>query len=265
MSAEPITITPLITGGPTYTLADQGFVAKLVEFEAKVAALTATPLTLEDSQNEITKAGKDLEAQREVLTRPALDWQRLINNTAKPVAARLDAAKRKLGESLTAFALRQQEIAAEAQRKRLAELYELEEKARKEREARADEERIAAEKEAARQATLTAAQKASEPEELDWDVPAAPPPQTATERQIEKVMLAPVVVPQRPSGVRLIKKLVIVSTDIAKLPEMFVLRSVKEEAIRKTYCVGWKEGDAMPEVAGVVFRVEAQTASTGRI
>lgn len=102
--------------------------------------------------------------------------------------------------------------------------------------------------------------------DFGFDEPPAPEPPAKTEvqRQLEAVVHAPAVVEQKPSGVRHIARLRIKSINVAELPELFLVITANEAKLRSTFVVGWKDGDPIPEVSGVVFEVERTVASSGR-
>lgn len=272
----PITITPSIPPAP-YVLADPAFTATLADCEKRISELKiTTPASAQiaaDLQVRLTRAGKELEAKRAELLRPALDWQALINSTARPVATRIDAAKKVLSDGLSDFKIEQDRIAAEAERARQSEIARLERiRLAEEKEAKRKSDEIAqqlATMEAARLAKLSEQQKKDEadlafPDELIPEQELSPPEKTETEKMLEAVKFAPAVAVAAPSGVSFKETLVIDTIDVAKLPDIFVTRVAKEAAIRASFCTGWASGQALPECAGVTFRIDRKTVSTGR-
>lgn len=269
MSSE-ITITPLIPPAP-YVLADSAFTFTLAECEGRIASLkitdAASAQAAADLQVRLTRAGKDLEAKRAELIRPALDWQNLINATARPVTTRIDLAKKVLSDGLSAYAQEQKRLADEAERVRQAELRRLEalrlaeeKKARElaEAERKVEEARLAALSEAER------AKVAAELAEMDFPDDDVLPEKTETQKQIEAVRHAPAVVAAAPVGVSFKETLVIDTIDVGRLDDIFVVKTAKESAIRAAYCVGWSAGQALPVCSGVTFRIDRKAVSTGR-
>lgn len=274
MTSEVITITPVIPPAP-YVLADNNFVATLADFEKRIIELKvvdgASSQLAADLQIRLTKAGSDLEKKRKELLRPALDWQEQINSAAKPVLARIETAKRSISTSITTYANEQARIAAEAERKRLAEIARLERIAREEEaEAQRKAKEIAdaaAKSEAERLAKLSAEQKASEAElafEPEAPKEELPVQKTEVEQKLEALKFAPTPVAVQPTGVSFRTELRIASVDVSKLPDVFVTRTAKEGAIKSTFCSGWREGQDIPVCPGVTFEVFKQTVSTGR-
>ncbi len=270
----PITIAPVIPPAP-YVLADPAFTSTLSDCEKRIAELkisdTSSAQAAADLQVRLTRAGKDLEAKRLELLRPALDWQNLINATARPVTSRIEAAKKVLSDGLSDFKIEQDRIAAEAERARQAEIARLERiRLAEERAAKAEADRIAkiqADAEAARLAKLSEQQKQEEadlafPDEIVEDLP--PPEKTETEKALEVARFTPAVVAAAPSGVAFKETLVIDRIDVNKLADIFVIRTPKEAAIRAAFTVGWASGQPIPECSGVTFKIDRKTVSTGR-
>jgi hypothetical protein len=271
-----ISVIPVIPPAP-YVLGDTKFVATLAEVEGRVKALkvtdSVTAQACADLQVRLTRAGKTLNDCRLTLLRPLLDAQALINSTAKPVSTRIEASIASLKAMQTAYDDEQQRKAAKIEAERQAELARLEK-------IRLDEEAAAARKakeiadaaakaEAERLAKLTADQKAAEAEFgfVEDEVPEIPPEtvqKTETEQKIEALKYAPVAVAAKPVGVAFRVTLRIKSIDVMKLPEVFVERKAKENAIRAAFCTGWKPDAPMPVCEGVTFEIDKQPISTGR-
>ncbi len=262
--------------GP-HVLADAKFVATLAEVETRIATLKIeTPADAQvaaDMQTRLTAANKALEATRMSLIRPALDWQNKINASAKPVAARIEAATRSLRVALADFDTRQRRAAEEAERKRQQELRDLEVKRQQEAKEAADRAakiaKDAADAEAARLAKLSAEQKEQEDEvSFMEEAPPAedlpPPEKTETEQKIEAIKYAPAIPTAAPAGIAFRETLRMEIVDVKLLPEPFVIRSANEKGIRATFCTGWRAGAPMPECPGVRFTVEKIAVATGR-
>ena len=101
--------------------------------------------------------------------------------------------------------------------------------------------------------------------DLEFDAPAAEPIKTETERKIDAVRYAPAPIAERPTGVRFVHTLRFRVLDVRALPEDFKITVADEQALRKTFCVGYKEGAPLPTVSGVEFFIEKTAASTGRL
>jgi hypothetical protein len=242
-------------------LASPTFVASLREVEARIAALKVTDATTAqeaaDLQGRLTKAGTMLESKRQELIAPVLDQQRKINALAKGPAERIEKAKQALKAQLTAYDNEQKAIAEKAERARQAELARLE-KIRKQQE----EEALAKAKEAARIAAENAARAPKAALELDdgddEPPPAEPAPKTEVEKQIEVVRHAPAVVAPKVQGLAWKVTLVPVVVDVNKVPDLFLVKTPNMQAIRSTFCTGWKENSALPECAGVQFEIKKE-------
>lgn len=254
-------VVPLDLPAAPHTLASPGFLATLATVESQIATMTVTdPQSAQaaaDLQTRLTRAGSDLEKQRKALKQPFIDAGRKIDEVAQAPALRIEQAKGSLKRLLTAYDLEQQRLAREAEAKRQAELRALREKQ--------EAEEAAARKKAdeiARQAAEAA--KASAAPVMDFEAEMEPAPKTETQKAIEALVHAPAVVAPKPAGVAFRVTLVPTVTDPAKLPDIFVERVPKLAAIRSTYCTSWKEGQPIPVCDGVEFRVDRTPVSTGR-
>jgi IgA-specific serine endopeptidase len=259
---DTITLAPISPSAPI-VLCDGTFLSTLATVENRIAELRVTDAdsaqVAADLQQRLTTAGRKLEAARAELKAPFIAKGREIDEAAKKPAARIDAAKGMLKVLLLDYAQEQEKIrraAEEARQKELARLEAL----------RVAEERAAQAKaaELAKQAAEAAAKSKAVVMDLDFDEPEAPVQKTETEKRIEAVQFAPAAVAARPSGIAFRESLRIVSADPEQLPEPFVVKTANMKAIRDTFCVGWKAGDAIPACAGVVFAVDKQAVSTGR-
>lgn len=231
-------------------LATPKFIASLKEVEAEIAKLVvinpATQQAAADLQTRLTKASVWLEETRAKVKAPVLEQARLIDLAAKGPADRIDRAKKLLKNALLAYQIEQEAIARAEQAKRQAELDRLETIRLAEEKKAADEARIKAEAEA--KATVKTVK-------LEEDVP---PPKTETEKAIEAVKLAPAVVIPKAAGLSWRVTLIPTVTDIHKLPDMFVEKTAKMQAIGATYATGWRDGMAIPECPGVSFEVRRE-------
>ena len=240
-------IIPTISSHKT-VLCDGGFLSTLATVEDRIATLKITDAesaqTAADLQQRLTTAGRKLEAARTELKAPFLAKGKEIDEAAKGPAQRIEGAKRRLAEVLTAYAEAQAKAAREAEAARQKELARLEEVRRKE------------EADAKAKADAIAAKNKVEVMDFD-DGP------TATEAAIATVAAAPIVA-ERPSGVSFKKTMRIASVDPDKLPEKFVVKQADTMLLRTTFCTAWKDGDPMPLCVGVVFAIDKQVISTGR-
>lgn len=73
----------------------------------------------------------------------------------------------------------------------------------------------------------------------------------------------PVVAAPQPTGVRWVTRLLLTVEDAKKLPVEFQVVTANEPLIRAKFCVGYKEGDPVPTLPGVVFKVDQQAISRG--
>ena len=259
-----VEVTPLPS---PLRLAQPAFLSSLKECETQIAALKITDATSAQLaatlQARLTTAGKMLEDTRARLKAPVLAQGKAIDEAARAPAARIAAAKQSLSAAQIAYAEEQQRIARKLEADRQAEL------ARLERVRQIEE--FAAKKKAdelAKQLAEAAAKSKAPTLEIDEDdAPPAvvePPPKTETEKQIEAIQHTPVVAAPKPAGVSYRVVLIHKVESVAKLPEPFVIRSANDAALRATYCAGWREGEPLPVVPGVVFTVQKTVVSTGR-
>lgn len=277
-STTPELVLDAITPALPLVLADRKFLTTLAAVEQQVASLKVTDAATQqlaaDLQIRLTTAGGALEKERKLIKQPFLDKCTEIDAAARPVTLRIDTAKAVIKKALTDFALEQARIAAKAEADRQAELRRLEalraaeERARQEKAAalakqaalaQVERERVA---EAARIAGLPAPVVLMDVEDdCPDDVPA---PKTETEKAIEAVKYAAPVVVAKPIGITMRTRLVLRIVDVAKVPDVFVVRTANEKAINATYCTGWKKGQPLPVVPGCEFTVEETAVSTGR-
>lgn len=254
----PITLPPA-----PHVLADTSFLKTLSLVEKQVDELRVTDAvtaqSAADLTTRLTSAGNQLEKARKALKQPFIEAGRAIDVAAEAPARRIDEAKRKLKDSLSAYHEEQRRIAEEEERKRQAELRRLEELRRKEEEA--ERKRQAEIDEAARKAAQTAQ---VEIVDIDDDTPLPPPVKTEVQKQIEAISYAPAVAPAKPVGLTYRTTLTFTVENVNKLPDVFVEKTAKIAAIRATFCNGWKEGEPLPVLDGVKFEVKRDVMSTGR-
>jgi hypothetical protein len=176
-------------------------------------------------------------------------------DAAKPVQARIEGIKAKLDLKLRIYREVEEAKARDLERKRQAELARLET-------IRLQEENLRRQKEAE---DRKAAEALAQGEELDIpEEPAAPPPPSKVEQQIASLQAKLAVVPVKPSGIKYVVALKHEVTNAAILPKEFQIISADDRKIRAMYCVGYKEGQPLPQVPGVRFVVEKNIAGTGR-
>lgn len=277
MTTDLELVLPAITPALPLVLADRAFLSTLATVEQQVKALritdAATQQVAADLQIRLTQAGTALEKERKAIKQPFLDKCTEIDAAARPVAQRIDSAKSAVRTAITNFALEQQRIAAAAEAARQAELRRLEairiEEQRKAREKADELARIAANALADREAAAEAARAANAPApaevfDMGDDCPDEPAPKTETEKAIEALVYTPPPVAVKPVGITMRTRLVLRVLDVAKVPDVFVIRTANEKAITATYCTGWKKGQPLPVVAGCEFTVEETAVSTGR-
>lgn len=257
-----VTVTPLPS---PLRLASTSFLSSLKEVETQIEQLevkdSASAQLAANLQQRLTKAGAVLEQTRAALKAPVLEQGRAIDAAAAKPSSRIEAAKAKLKGQLVAYDFRCRQKAEEEERARQVELRRLEalrlaeEEAARKRQEELD--RLARE----------AAEKNKVPVvdmDFDDDTPAVAPEKTETEKAIENLQHTPVVAAAKPVGITYRVTLLPRVTDVNKLPDVFVERVAKLRAIQQTFCVGWKEGEPLPECSGVAFVVERTPVSTGR-
>lgn len=260
---QTITVAPVTPATPI-VVCDSKFLSTLTAVEYEVASLTVADANAAQAASgllgRLTSAGSALEKARTALKAPFIAKGREIDEAAKAPAKRIEDAKDRLKRKVTEYHEAQRKAAEEAERKRLAEVRRLEEIARQEEAERA---RKAAEM--AKQAAAAIEAAKAPVVDIDFDEePAAPPQKSEAELALERLKHAPAVVVEKPVGLAFKARLIIASVDAAKLPEPFIVRTANERLLRETFCVGWKDGDPIPDVAGVAFKVDRQVASTGR-
>lgn len=256
---QTITVAPVTPATPI-VVCDSKFLSTLTAVEYEVASLKIADAQAAQAASgllgRLTSAGTALEKARAALKAPFIAKGREIDEAAKAPATRIEDAKTKLKRKVADYHEAQRKAAEEAEKARLAEIKRLEQIAAKEE---AERQRKAAEMAA------KAAASAAPIVDVDFDDEAPVPAQkSATEIALEHAKHTPAVVVEKPVGLAFKARLIIASVDVAKLPEPFIVRTPNERLLRETFCVGWKDGDPIPDVAGVAFKVDRQVASTGR-
>jgi hypothetical protein len=266
--SDPITQTITIAAiepAVPLVLCEPKFLQTIATVEREVASLNVVDAVSAQSaanlQQRLTTAGRMLETARTTLKAPFIAKGREIDEAAKAPAKRIEDLKAALSKRLTDYAAEQARIAAEEEKKRQAELRRLELLRLAEEKA----EREKAEK-AARDLAEAQAKAAVPVEAFDFDGPApeAEPVKSETELKIEAVKFAAPVVAPAPVGVAFKSRLIVRVVDVKALPDLYVIRTANETAIRTQFCNGWKEGDPLPELPGCEFTVQKTAVSTGR-
>jgi hypothetical protein len=280
-------IVPIIPDIPRHiALVDASWTNALASIGERVKALKIVDATTaqmaSDLQRRVTDAGKQLEKARKELKEPFLAAGRAIDAAASKPEATIARLKSDLQDGITAFTVAEAariakiEADRQAEIKRLQAIADAEKKRQDELAAKlAEEARINAEADAREKARAEAENEkkrlAGLPMPLDLGLdddepeePVAPPPPIKSEAQIalEAALHAPVAVAAKIAGSAMRVTLEIASVDVTQLPEPFVERIAKMQAIRSTYTVGWKEGNVLPVCPGVVFEIKRTPVST---
>ncbi len=262
-------------------LADSAFLAALSEVEALVSSLrivdSATAQQAANLTGRLTSAGKKLNETRLALKRPFATIQDEIEKTARAPLARIENLKNVLKNAQLAWDEQQKREAELAEKRRLDELARLEELKKVEEAAENARLTKLAEEEAAK-----AKPQLPDPEipvedfdlgdgfEVEAAAPPPPPPppapsvKTAIQQQIDAVRHAPAVVVVRSTGVRFKTTISPTVEDVNKIPDMFVVKTANLQAIKATFCTGWKEGEPLPVCAGIKFTPERTVDSSGK-
>lgn len=248
MPATPLILLPAKVLSEVERLAEVGKTFKITDAaQANVAA---------QYLREATGLSKDIEKAREEVKRPFLEFGRRIDAATKGEIAKLDASIKTLKATMTAWQAEQDRLARiEAERLR-------KEQERLAREAaEAEKARLAAE---AAQRAAAAAQADDEDDlsGLAADMEAEQAAQKAKQAAAQAVeaarQLAKPAAPAAPAGVHYRTTLKHTVVDVSKLPAALTIVTANETEIRRLYCQGWKEGDAIPTVAGVSFTIDKQ-------
>ena len=258
--AQTITLQPVTPAEPM-VVCDSPFLHTLAVVEREVSLIAirdeAAAQAASNLLQRLTMAGKKLEDVRTKLKAPLLAKGREIDDAARAPAQRIEAAKKALKDRVLAFTIEQEKAARKAEAERQAELQRLEEIRKKEEAAAAQ-----------RAAELAKQAVAMPPSDFDFDdgdvPPVAVPEKTETEKLIDAVKFAPIPQASKPVGITTKVFLLIDTIDIDQLPDSFVTKSANEARIRATFCVGYKDGDPIPECRGVRFKIDRQVQSTGR-
>ena len=259
---HPIQVQPILPAVPM-VLCNADFLGTLAAVESDLSHLQVrdeqTAQAAADILKRLTNAGKKLEEARVTLKAPLLAKGREIDEVAKGPARRIEKAKDDAKAKVQAYMDAAAKAAAAAEKARQAELARLEELRRKE-----EEERLRKVEELAEAARKAQADKPPPAFDFDDGEPPPPPPKTEIEKEIERVKFTPAKVAAAPAGVTVKAELLIESIQLEELPHTFVIMTADERKIRATFCVGWKDGDPIPECPGVRFRVHKHVMSTGK-
>ena len=250
----PITLPPA-----PYELAGSKFLASLAYCENQIAALDIR--TPDDAQaaadmlTRLTKAGRMLEEARTTLKAPFIAAGRAIDDAAKEPAKRIEEAKSSLKAHTMRWQVEQDRKAEATEALRQQEIARLEKIAAEEAKRKAAEEAAAAE----------LARKQDAPPEDDLP-PMDDMPETVAPAAQAVLVAKAAATPEatKPTGLKFTVTLRAEIANIMSLPEAFVIRTPDMHKIRTTYCRDWREGDDLPECAGVKFVIDRQVVSTGR-
>lgn len=226
-------------------LANQRWMQALATLESNVASLQVTDAKQAEVAAEYlqraTKAGSSLERMRKDVLKPYLDLQKRINTVAAQPKTRIEACKNQLKDKLAAWQELERARLAEERRQAEEELRKLEEKKQQQ---------------AADEGALS----------LDFDDDGVGEPVESIDTQLERASLAVAATPTsaKTSGVAFIARLVPEIQDIDALPAEFVIRTPNKAAIQEKFCRGWKDGDPLPTLPGVIFTVERTARATGK-
>lgn len=203
--------------------------AKIDDLVATAAVMTVVDTesaqTAADYLRKATTLAKEIEEARNLAKAPALAMGRAIDAAVKGPAARLDEAKRDLSRKVGEYQAEQNRIAREAEATRQREIKRKQDEQRKR-------------EEEARKANL-------------------PPPVAAPVVPIAVVIPTPKV-----EGIRMRSSLVFEVTDTSKLPDDLIVRLPDNGKIRARFCQLWREGDPVPEVAGLKFNIDRKAVSS---
>lgn len=266
MSTPTAILVPVVenaTQAPL-VLADSAFLTALANAEQRVGALqikdVATYQGAASLLNDLSLSAKTLERYRTELKAPFLELGRKIDAVSKGPATRIDNLISKVKAQVATYNEAQRKEAERIERERQAEIARLEkERARQEAEAKAKAEAEAA-------ARAAAAVPADDFDDLDFGDAPEPEPvkKTVIEQKIEELKYAPAAVAPVAQGIAFRVRLVAKVTDVAALPDAFVIRTANERLIRETYCTGYKDGQPVPTLPGVTFVVDRTPIATGK-
>lgn len=256
-------------------LADTAFLSALAQVEKQVTELNIfdaqSSQYAADLQQRLTNAGTKLEETRRSLKIPFEQILKKIDATAASPKAKIEALKLSLSTVQLAWNKKERERLALEEKQRQADIARLEKLRQDEIAETARLAKELADKAAAEAAKLKPNYEVMDlddgPSEEEWVQPEeahVAPQKTEIQKQLDAARFAPTKAATRPMGVRFTKSLTPVIVDINQVPDMFVQKTAKLQAIITTFCSGWKEGEPLPVCAGVRFDQKDSVASTGR-
>lgn len=257
-------------------LADTAFLSALAQVEKQVVDLNISDAQSSqyaaDLQQRLTNAGSKLEETRRALKIPFEQILKKIDATAATPKSKIEALKQRLSSAQIAWNKKEKDRLDLEEKRRRDEIARLEQLRQAEIAYTARIAKELADKAAADAAANKPAYEVMDlddglPEFEDWiqpEEPSLPPQKTEIQKQLDAARFAPAKAAARPMGVRFTKSLTPVIVDINQVPDMFVQKTAKLQAIITTFCSGWREGEPLPVCAGVRFDQKDSVASTGR-
>ncbi len=214
---------------------------------------------------------KAIEAERVRLKNPFLAFGKKIDDAARGPMSELTSVITTLRHKLAAWQAEEERRAREAEKLRQAELRRLQlEQERIERERLAQEEKARLAAEAARAVPVAADDDLAGVDEVaaDNDAAEARARSDAEARRIAEQAAAlaqtRTLVAPKPAGISYRTTLRHQVLDVRLLPSNLVVVTPNDAAIRACYCTGWKEGQPVPVVAGLTFKIDKQAVDTRR-
>ena len=226
-------------------LLDSKFTTALTELENSAKAIVISDKAGADAAGALLvraqNADKALEDARQKVKRPFLEIGKAIDAAAKNESNRILKIKATIKSRIMDWNAKEQarlRAEEEARQAEVRRLQQIQEEARK----RAEEE---------------AAKAAGPTIEIDLEIDDLP--KTEIEKKIEDLQFGQkVATAAAPAGVHFRTNLVWTVEDINKVPDAFVTRQENRSAINRTFCVGWKDGDPVPQVPGLRFEINRQ-------
>jgi hypothetical protein len=252
----------------------KGIVKQVKTLVVKDAASNQLAVNL---QSRLTEAGKQLEKARKDMKEPFLAAGRAIDAAVVGPVGEIAAAVEVLRQGQVAFFQAEQKRIAKEEADRQAEIARLQkiaddEAARLKAEAdkRAKEAKAEADRQAAEEKRLAdeaeARRLAGIPVPLAMDVDEEPapeplppePPPVKSEAQValEAAKHAPAPKAAVAVGVAMRTTLEIKSYDVDRMPAAYVIKEPDLEKVRREWCVGYKRGQPLPTLDGVVFEAK---------
>lgn len=247
--------------------------ANTVEAVANLAQ-AATDVVVKDAESaaeaarmlsNITRLARDIENAREEAKRPFFQFGKRIDAVAKVPATTLANALNAVRAKITAYQVEiDRKAREEAERVRKEQERLAAEAARLAREAA----RVAEEKARAAEAARLAALPPTDDDDMadlvaDIEADDIAEQQAAVAAQVVQIATKPVPAVPAPQGIYFRTTLRHTVKDVDKLPRNLVTITANDAEIRRLFCVGWKEGDPVPAIAGLEFTVD-KTPIAGR-